>query len=122
MSKPIRELTAQEARAIRKLVTGNCANFDREYGCLPLDCECVMLGKAFCGNAMCRYFRDAVLPNDPELEAALNLLPAKRCKQCGKVFPASGRSIYCSKACAEDAARAQTALRVRKHRAKKGAV
>ncbi len=122
MSKPIRELTAQETRSIRKLVTGNCANFDREYGCLPLESECVMLGKAFCGNAMCRYFRDAVLPNDPELEAALNLLPAKRCKQCGKVFPASRRRIYCSKTCAEDAARAQTALRVRKHRAKKGAV
>ena len=35
-----------------------CANYDREYGCLPLDCECYMLGKCWTG-AYCRYFREA---------------------------------------------------------------
>ena len=39
-----RELTTGERRSIRKLVTGHCANYDSEYGCLPLDCECPMLG------------------------------------------------------------------------------
>ena len=39
-----RELTTGERRSIRKLVTGSCANYDSEYGCLPLDCECPMLG------------------------------------------------------------------------------
>ncbi len=38
------------------------------YGCLPLDGPCYML-KCWTG-AYCRYFRDAVLPNDPVLEAA----------------------------------------------------
>lgn len=32
-----RELTREEKRAIRKLVFSLCANYDREYGCLPLD-------------------------------------------------------------------------------------
>ena len=65
-----RELTREEKRAIRKLVFSLCANYDREYGCLPLDGPCYMLGKCWTG-AYCRYFRDAVLPNDPVLEAAL---------------------------------------------------
>ena len=66
-----RELTREEKRSIRKLVFSLCANYDREYGCLPLDGPCYMLGKCWTG-AYCRYFRDAVLPNDPVLEAALN--------------------------------------------------
>ena len=40
MAKTERELTVPERRSIRKLVTGSCAIYDREYGCLPLDCEC----------------------------------------------------------------------------------
>ena len=78
MAKTERELTVQERRSIRKLVTGSCANYDREYGCLPLDCECPMLGICYTNSAMCRYFRESVLPNAPELEAALQALPTKR--------------------------------------------
>ena len=62
-----RELTRQEKTAIRKLVTKWCANYDKDYGCLPLDCPCYMLGKCWTG-AYCRYFRAAVLPLDPVLE------------------------------------------------------
>ena len=65
-----RELTREEKRKIRVLVTKWCANYDKEYGCLPLDCECYMLGKCWTG-ALCRYFQEAVLPLDPALEAAL---------------------------------------------------
>ena len=35
-----RELTRQEKAAIRKLVVKWCANYDKDYGCLPLDCPC----------------------------------------------------------------------------------
>ena len=39
-----RELTRDEKKKIRTLVTGMCANYDRESGlCLPLDCACYML-------------------------------------------------------------------------------
>ena len=103
MAKTERELTVPERRSIRKLVTGSCANYDRDYGCLPLDCECPMLGICYTNSAMCRYFREAVLPNDPELEAALQALPTKRCQHCGKPFPVSGRRVYCSDKCADDA-------------------
>lgn len=65
-----RELTRTEKAAIRRLVSKWCANYDRDCGCLPLDCECYMFGKCWTG-AYCRYFREAVLPLDPALEAAL---------------------------------------------------
>lgn len=63
-----RELTRDEKKKIRTLVTGMCANYDRESGlCLPLDCACYMLHKCWTG-AYCRYFREAVLPLNPELQ------------------------------------------------------
>lgn len=44
MNGPPRELTRSERAAIRRLVTGLCANYDeREKLCLPLDCPCYML-------------------------------------------------------------------------------
>ena len=122
MTKNVRELTEKEQRGIRKLVTQKCANYDPEYGCLPLDCNCVMLEKVYCGNAMCRYFRESVLPNDPELNASLQGLAAKRCKYCGKPFPANRRRIYCSDRCRNESQKKDTAARVRQHRKKKAEV
>lgn len=58
-----RELTREEKSKIRALVVKWCANYDKEYGCLPLECECYMFGKCWTG-AYCRYFREAVLPLD----------------------------------------------------------
>lgn len=122
MASIIRELTEKEVRGIRRLVIQCCANYDPEYGCLPLDCECVMFEKAYCGNAMCKYFREWVLPNDPELNAALQGSAVKRCKHCGKPFPTQGRTMYCSDSCRDAAQRKKTAERVRKHREKEAEV
>lgn len=66
-----RELTRDERKKIRGLVTGMCANYDSETGlCLPLDCPCYMLNKWWTG-AYCRYFRRSVLPLNPALETTL---------------------------------------------------
>lgn len=101
-----RELTREEKAAIRKLVTRLCANYDREYGCLPLGGPCYMMDKCWTG-AYCRYFREAVLPNDPVLEAALTsggVTPdTKACPVCGGTFLPDGRTRYCSAACAHAA-------------------
>jgi len=112
-----RELTRQERAAIRSLVVRWCANYDREYGCLPLDCECYMLGKCYTGP-MCRYFRAAVLPMDPELEASF--LPqgpsTKPCQVCGRPIPRRDKRRYCSPACAKAAHRKQQRSHMRKKR------
>ena len=34
-----RELTGREKQRMKKLITSLCANYDREYGCLPLACD-----------------------------------------------------------------------------------
>ena len=98
-----RELTREEKSKIRALVVKWCANYDKEYGCLPLECECYMFGKCWTG-AYCRYFREAVLPLDPALEAALlteGPPPVfKPCPICGGAVPVDGRMAYCSEACA----------------------
>ena len=65
-----RELTRKERATIRKLVTEQCANYDPQYGCLPLECSCYMLGKWQTG-AYCKYFEKAVLLLDPVLQKAL---------------------------------------------------
>ena len=114
-----RELTREEKAAIRALVVKWCANYDREYGCLPLDCECYMLGKCWT-SSYCRYFREAVLPLDPALEAALSgqgPAPETRpCPVCGRPALLDGRRRYCSEACARAALREQKRDYMRKQR------
>lgn len=114
-----RELTREEKAAIRRLVTKWCANYDREYGCLPLDCECYMLGKCWT-SAYCRYFREAVLPLAPVLEAALTAggppPETQPCPVCGRAFLPDGRQRYCSEACAGAALRRQKREYMRKKR------
>ena len=105
--------------AIRSLVKRWCANYDKEYGCLPLECECYMFGKCWTG-AYCRYFREAVLPLDPALEAAL-LTEGPRpefkpCPICGGAVPVDGRMAYCSESCARIALRRQKREYMRKRR------
>lgn len=116
-----RELTRDERKGIRKLVTEMCANYDREYSCLPLDCECYMLGKCWTG-AYCRYFREAVLPLNPVLAASIcedGPAPDTRlCAVCGRPFLPEGRQAYCSEACKAEGNRRRSRERMRKKRDK----
>jgi len=113
-----RELTRAEKAAIRKLVISSCANYDSEYGCLPLDCDCYMLGKSWTG-AYCKYFQNAVLPLDPALSVSLTgggTMGICTCAFCGSPFPANNRRAYCSEACAGKAQRKQQREHMRKKR------
>ena len=95
-----------------------CANYDKDIGCLPLDCECYMLGKCWTG-AYCRYFRSAVLPLDPVLERSLTVetvAETRPCPVCGRAFLPDGRQRYCSPACAHAARRQKQRGYMRKYR------
>jgi hypothetical protein len=118
----IRELTGRERQAIRRQVKEWCANYDNDYGCLPLDCECFMFGKAYSGGALCKWFRDAVLPLDAGLERIFTggIAPdTKPCAVCGTAFPLNGRQIYCSDKCAAVGRRKSVAGNVRAYRERK---
>ena len=118
----IRELTGRERQSIRRLVKSQCANYDNDYGCLPLDGDCFMFGKAYSGGALCKWFRDAVLPLDAELERIFTsgIAPdTKPCVVCGTAFSLNGRQIYCSDKCAAVGRRKSVAENVRVYHERK---
>lgn len=119
----IRELTEKERQEIRNLAKTMCANYDRKYGCLPLDGECYMFyGVGYTNTAMCKYFKNSVLPLNPQLEATLNgediAERIKKCEICGNEFYTTGnKSKYC-KYCAHRVRRRQKNESDRKRRLK----
>ena len=83
-----------------------CCNF-LDGDCLLLDGVCP---QHISRSLLCRWFRRAVLPQQPKLEQAI-LSPKKlrRCEVCGKgVLARSGRTKYCP-ACAREVHRQQKA-------------
>ena len=113
-----RELTRAERAAVRKLVIDMCANYDKTYGCPPLDCDCYMFGKWWTGG-YCKYFQNAVLPLDPMLEASLlgNDAPIQdTCAICNRPFIPDGKQSYCSAACKTEGNRRKSRERMRKKR------
>ena len=108
-----RRISQTQMPAIRRLVR-QCCNFDNGY-CLALDegdgCACV---QSYSCSLLCKWFREAVLPLDPVLEASLLGGTTKRCAICGETFvPGSNRAKYCP-ACSREQRRKADAARYRK--------
>ena len=92
---PHRELTRAERAAIRKLVKDLCVNYDHEYGCLLLNGDCYMFyGVAYTNTGMCKYFRNAILPIAPVIEAMLKggeKVETRSCGICDRAFLVNGK-------------------------------
>jgi hypothetical protein len=101
MQVNFRELTREELRDMKRLAADECANYDRQYGCLLLDGKCYMFyGVAFTCSALCKYYRRAVMPLNPRLVALFNgeniAEHIKCCAVCGKELYSTGnRAKYC---------------------------
>lgn len=105
-------LTPGQLRSVRGL-TRRCCNF-LDGDCLLLDGACPQF---ISRSLICRWFRRAVLPQQPKLEQAI-LSPKKlrRCEVCGTgILARSGRTKYCP-ACAKEVHRRQKAKSARKRR------
>ena len=105
-------LTPGQVRSVRKLVK-RCCNF-LDGDCLLLDDVCP---QHISRSLLCRWFRRAVLPQQPKLEQAI-LSPKKlrRCEVCGTgILARSGRAKYCP-TCAAAVHRQQKAKSARKRR------
>ena len=96
MSGKLPEMDYRQYRRMRRLVH-ECCNYD-EGNCILLEredtCVCV---QSISYSLGCKWFREAVLPLDAELEAAL-LYPGNRkaCTVCGALFiPKSNHGKYC---------------------------
>jgi len=109
-------LTPKQARRVWRLVKLCCNNVDGD--CLLLDdgeiCACP---QSIAYTLICKYFRRAVLPAEPELEEDIfNPKDMRRCTVCGARYIArSGRSKYCPD-CAAEVHRKQKAAYARKKR------
>ena len=57
-----RELTRQEKAAIRSLVKRWCANYDKDAGCLPLDCALLYAGQVLDGRLLPLFPRGGAAP------------------------------------------------------------
>ena len=57
------ELTKRELEAVCRSVVEQCGNYDPVEGCLLLNADCYMLGLAYRDSPLCRYYREAVLPD-----------------------------------------------------------
>ena len=113
-----RELTRDERKTIRKLVVNECANYDKDLGCLPLNCgRCYMLDKCWTG-VYCKHFKESVLPLDPALKATLTSdgLDTRPCAVCGRQFVSKTNKQYCGTVCAAFARRKQKRDSIRKKR------
>ena len=55
------ELSSRDKKRIKKHVAICCANYSKEYGCLPLESECYMFSVGFTDSKLCKYYEQAVL-------------------------------------------------------------
>ena len=117
MAKEKKPMPMKQRNAINALIRKLCANYDRAGNgdCLLLDCPCPQLQSH---SLKCRYFRDAVLPTDKELYAAImGQGGIKACASCGKPFRAvANRAVYCE-GCRKTVERRKARDRKRKQRA-----
>lgn len=113
-------LNASTKNRAYALIRRECCNLDGDGYCLPLDTKCPQM---ISESIVCKWFRNAVLPLDKELDAVLNnAANMKKCERCRRLFvPTSNRAKYCVE-CAGEVRRAKEARRKREARASVGAV
>ena len=91
------QMTGRQRYKANALIKRLCANYDGG-NCLLLDdgepCVCV---QSISYSLLCKYFRNAVLPAEPKLEAEILMSRAKTvCERCGvPIEKHSNRQKYC---------------------------
>ena len=115
----IARMNEKQLKEARKLIKKRCCNFD-QGNCIALDWSfCNICPQYNSYSVLCKWFRDAVLPNNKELERAIyaNQPSTHRCAVCKRRFtPIGPRSKYCP-ICSQSVRREQQAKWVRRKRA-----
>lgn len=110
-------LTPKHRQSANALIKRLCANYEGG-NCLALDdgepCVCV---QSISYSLLCKYFRNAVLPAEPMLEANILGTCLERCVSCGApILKKGNRKKYCDR-CAVRAYKKQQAEYARRKRA-----
>ena len=110
-------MTPAQRKRANALIRKACCNCD-DGNCLLLDNgETCVCPQSISYSVCCKWFRWAVLPGDPALEAEIFQSDAvKHCAECGQAFVSkSNRAKYCPD-CAERVHRRQKTESERKRR------
>ena len=110
------QMTPKQRQKANALIKRLCANYD-EGDCLLLDdgepCVCV---QSISYSLLCKYFRNAVIPAEPMLEAEILGTHPDRCVSCGApIIKRNNKKKYCER-CAKVAYKRQQADYARKRR------
>lgn len=115
----IARMNEKQLKEARKLIKKRCCNYD-QGSCIALDWSFCNICPQYNSYAvLCKWFRDAVLPNNKELEREIyaNQPSTHRCAVCKRRFTPTGpRSKYCP-ICSQSVRREQQAKWVRRKRA-----
>lgn len=113
-----RELSRSEKAMISSSVHKKCANYDNEYGCMPMDSDCYMLKIGYTDSSLCKYYENCILPTEVEIQMHLRKMNGnmKECEICGSLFVACKNQKFCSEACKIIAQRKGAAERKRRQR------
>ena len=106
----------EQRKQARKLIRSRCCNYDNG-SCLLFDWPfCNVCPQWISYSLNCKWFRNAVLPNDPELESKiLGLHPKRCCTICNApIYAKSNRAKYCPE-CARKERRRKEAIRLHNH-------
>lgn len=95
------EMTPEQQGEAARLIQQNCCNYEKGNCVMLEDEDERVCSQRISYSVGCRWFRNAVLPLSPELEADIfKGVSLKQCVKCGIRFvPRSNRSMYCP-ACA----------------------
>lgn len=110
-------LTPKQRQKANALIKRLCANYDNG-NCLVLDdgeaCVCM---QSISYSLLCKYFRNAVLPAEPILEADILGTHFEKCVSCGApIIKKGNRKKYCDR-CAAIVYKKQQAEYARRKRA-----
>ena len=112
-------LSTQDTKEVKSLARKLCCNY-YEGNCLLLDNgeqhECP---QCCARSVVCKWFRDAVLPQNNNLSTRLTMPPkTKACENCSRIFVyKSKKAQYCPD-CKKKIARIRATQRKRKQRSK----
>lgn len=105
-------MTAEQSRKANSLIKQSCANYDAALNnCIALD-DGTAPGcpQMLTHSLLCKYFKNAVLPAEPGLEAQIRKTrEVAKCSKCGApIAKTSNRRKYCDD-CAKAVHRKQQA-------------
>jgi len=110
-------MTSAQRKRANALIRKACCNYDNGNCLLLDDGEPCVCPQSISYSVCCKWFRWAVLPGDPTLEAEIfQSDTVKHCAECGQAFVSkSNRARYCPD-CAEKVHRRQKTESERKRR------